>query len=138
MAEPKPLTRAQLEAQLAELQARLAEANGRLRGHEEARRQAAREMDDLKERLASSEAENQRMRGYIARVQEDDVVREELVPTGDPAGEQRLVPKRQPTEFFAPSPYQQREEAGRGYGGHMMAAERREKPRHWVTYGRSC
>jgi hypothetical protein len=45
------------------------------------------------------------MRGYLKRVQEDDVVREELVPIGDPQGEQQLVPKRKPTPFMAPTPY---------------------------------
>ena len=34
---------------------------------------------DLKERLANANRSGQFMRGYIARIQEDDVVREELV-----------------------------------------------------------
>jgi hypothetical protein len=61
-------------------------------------------LDEVKERLAFAEAENQRMRGYLERVQEDDVVREELVTVGEPDGEQRMVPKRKPT-VFAPQSY---------------------------------
>src|SRR5258708_40257631 len=57
---------------------------------------------DLKKRLYDSELENQRLRGYVQRVQEDDTVREELVVTGDPDGERAMVPKRKSTVFFPP------------------------------------
>lgn len=99
-----------------------------------------KKLDDTKERLAFAESENQRMRGYVERVQEDDVVREELVTTGSPHGEQRLVPKRKPT-IFAPQVYA-------SVGGRVGYAESKnyadggindflrgtDKPRHWVTY----
>lgn len=87
---------------------------------------------DLKERLFNAETDNQRLRGYIARVQEDDTVREELVATGDPAGEQRLVPKRKSILFEAPDNY------GRpGVDHHNLRgydADRVHPKRHWVTY----
>ena len=89
-------------------------------------------IDDLKERLANAESENQRMRGYLARVQEDDIVREELIAVGDPSGETRLVPKRKPTVFHQPSSYRDQ-----GCDSAMMAYDRgatRAAPKHWVTY----
>src|SRR3972149_7833028 len=61
------------------------------------------QFDDLKERLLTAEAENQRMRGYIQRVQEDDIVREELVQIGDPEGATQLVSKRKMTQFSEPN-----------------------------------
>jgi chromosome segregation ATPase len=64
-----------------------------------------KQFDDLKQRLHAAEMENQRLRGYVARVQEDDVVREELVVTGDPDGERQMVPKRKPMHFERPSDF---------------------------------
>jgi hypothetical protein len=133
----KPKTRAQLELELAKLREEyetLREAHQvcRVARQREADVAAQKhsEMDDLKTRLANSEAETQRMRGYIARVQEDDVVREDLVKVGDPDGEHQLVPKRKATAFRQPDPYD---------AGVMMAAtdyghRPRSNPRHWVTY----
>jgi chromosome segregation ATPase len=81
---------------------------------------------DLKKRLHDAEVENARLNGYLARVREDDAVREELVTVGEPGGEQRLVPKRryeplasppEPIEFL-------RDQYGRS----------REKPKHWIEY----
>lgn len=90
---------------------------------------------ELKERLAIAEAENQRMHGYIQRVQEDDVVREELVKVGDPEGEQQLVPKRKRTQFYGIQV---------ALSGGKMATDRiscepfngrnTNKPKHWVNY----
>lgn len=96
-------------------------------------KQKQKQFDDLKERLSNSESENQRMRGYISRVQEDDVVREELVTTGDLEGEKHLVPKRKPTSFVEPRAYSNTGETDgaylRGYND-----EPRRKSKHWVTY----
>ena len=95
------------------------------------------QIDDLKARLATAEAENQRMRGYIQRVQEDDVVREDLVPVGDPDGETHLVPKRKPTSFHAPVPMSAAGEIDAGTRSFMYSDREREPPRkakHWVTY----
>lgn len=91
-------------------------------------------LDEIKERLAFALAQNQRMSGYLERVQEDDVVREELVTTGSPEGEQRLVPKRKPT-IFAPQMYHAVSH-NLAHGEVSFACSGREKnpPRHWVTY----
>lgn len=91
------------------------------------------EFGDLKERLQTAEAENQRMRGYIQRVQEDDLEASEIVTTGDPHGEEVLVPKRRPTRFGTPSGYGTpgyTEDRGFGHSLHSSA-----RPRHWIRYG---
>lgn len=96
-------------------------------------KQKQKQFDDLKERLSNSESENQRMRGYISRVQEDDVVREELVATGDPDGEKVLVPKRKPTQFNQPNQSSNTGEFDENFT-YRTDGERRRKPKHWVTY----
>lgn len=86
---------------------------------------------DLKKRLHRSEMEVARLNGYLARVREDDTVREELVTTGDIEGGQRLVPKRK-HEFLGNS-----EECGGTLAGAMQYdnyGSRREKPKHWIEY----
>lgn len=88
---------------------------------------------DLKIRLHAAEKANQYMRGYIARVQEDDVVREELVTVGDPAGEQHLRPKRKPTEFQTPDDFRMPAHTD-NYGRFLNDSDRRGKARHWITY----
>lgn len=50
---------------------------------------------DLKERLLNAETELSRLRGYLARVHEDDVVRDGMVEIEDSNGK-RQVPRRQP------------------------------------------
>lgn len=137
----KPRTRAALEAQVAELNEKLHllervlhAKTGELDNATAREKTAGDRLNDLKTRLATSEADNQRMRGYIARVQEDDVVREELVSIGEPDGEQQLVPKRKPTPFSEPNAYSAMGECvteGRMYHGDQS---QRRKPKHWVTY----
>lgn len=138
-AKPKRKTRGELNAEIAQLNTEVASfgaeraaLNARLRGWEEAQKAARKDLDELKHRLAIAESESQRMRGYISRVHEDDVVREELVPIGDPAGEHQLVPKRKLTPFTAPDPYSRSATDACGY----MSVDRpnRPRPRHWVTY----
>lgn len=84
----------------------------------------------------TAESTNQRMRGYIDRVQEDDVVREELVAVGDPNGEQSLMPKRKPKMFVEPIPFMNSQ------GDEMATMSRyshgygeRPRPKHWIRYG---
>lgn len=136
---------------IAQLQAALATERDKVRTlesrmyHNNQERQAADQravemrglLDDVKERLAFSEAEVQRMGGYISRVQEDDVVRDPLVQVGDPDGEQQLVPKRRPTHFH------HLQSCGEGgHKSHAMeflasagcATDRPQRPRHWVRY----
>jgi hypothetical protein len=139
MAAPKRKTRAQLEADLADTAACLTtmreERNAAAYHAEELRKK----LDEVKERLAFAERENQRMRGYLERVQEDDVVREELIATGEPDGGQRLVPKRKPT-IFAPQMCTSAPEDAHGiinraaeWSGRSNPRPR-PKPRDWVTY----
>lgn len=90
------------------------------------------QFDDLKTRLHAAETSNGFMRGYLARTQEDDAVREELVTVGDPDGEQHLVPKRKPTAFPRPSDYTHPYPPD-NYDKHATARERRP-PKHWITY----
>lgn len=86
------------------------------------------QFNDLKTRLAQSEMENARLRGYIQRVQEDDVVREELVTTGDPEGQRQLVPKRKSTVFTQPDQFMHSRDEG------LYSYRDRPQPKHWVTY----
>jgi hypothetical protein len=95
--------------------------------------QTRKQFDDLKSRLYDAEMENQRLRGYVQRVQEDDTVREELVATGDPNGEQTMVPKRKSTVFFPPHPTTNFADVADSstYSGYSRD---RPKPKHWVNY----
>jgi hypothetical protein len=100
---------------------------------EKSAKEALQHFGDLKQRLNAAEMENQRLRGYLARVQEDDVVREELVATGDPDGERTMVPKRKPTIFERPRDYtdfHERNTMGMTYSG----SRDRPKPKHWINY----
>lgn len=118
------------EEEVRVLRDRVAKANDRAAVAEAGQKETLLEFDDLKAKLAASEAENARMRGYIQRVQEDDVVREPLIDTGDPDGEMTKVPKRTPTTFFAGGSYAPQE-------GSSLYTENRTRPRkHWVNYGR--
>ena len=138
----KPQTRAQLEAQVGDLLGLVKTWEESYRALErkfaetEKREKETRaQFDDLKTRLVTAEADNQRMRGYITRVQEDDVVREELVTVGDPGGEQRLVPKRKPEPFHQPSPYSViASECNAGPSYVDRYTRERTPPKHWITY----
>lgn len=88
-------------------------------------------IDDLKQRLQRAEDDNNRMRGYIDRVQEDDVAREELVTIGDPHGQQQLVPKRKPKQFTTPNEDRRDTALETIYPTWRRESEQRK---HWVTY----
>jgi hypothetical protein len=100
---------------------------------EKAAEAGRKDRDDLKERLAKSENSNQFMRGYVARAQEDDVAREELVSVGDPDGHRQLMPKRKHVEFPADNPYQQ-PEVPTTWSAMAHHHDERPRSRHWVTY----
>jgi hypothetical protein len=124
-------TRAALEQELEDYRNRYRAEREAREAAERSLKQSREHFDDLKTRLHAAETANQFMRGYLSRVQEDDVVREELVTTGEPNGEQRLVPKRKPTEFERPqdfTEFRRRDEFG------YMAERDRPKPKHWITY----
>lgn len=131
-------TKAIVEAELQEERKRNVELRNdrdRLRDdvrfHKDAQEAGARDFGDLKQRLHAAEMENQRMRGYIARVQEDDTVREDLVTIGEPGGEQQMVPKRKATEFHRPSDFTNPQyDSDRG----IYNTRDQRKPRHWLTY----
>jgi hypothetical protein len=94
------------------------------------------QVERLKERMVRVERENERMRGYIERVQEDDVVREELIRTGDPAGVEDLEPKRKHTSF--PSLDCPTLSVGEYRGIDIHDHQRPpSRPIHWVRYGRA-
>lgn len=105
----------------------------------EAREKETRnQFNDLKWRLHDAEVLNAQLHGYLMRIQEDDVVREELVTVGDPEGEQRMKPKRQHTDF--PRFQQHRPDDTPSRQDYMRYArsaeeERPRKPKHWITYG---
>lgn len=94
--------------------------------------QARADFADLKRRLLAADSANQFMRGYLARVAEDDTVREELLTVGDPNGEQRLVPKRKPTSFPRPSDFTEPVDLDRNR--RYFNEGDRPKPRHWIIY----
>lgn len=80
---------------------------------------------DLKERLSNAEAETARLNGYLARVHEDDVVRDGMVEIEDEEGK-RQVPKRPPPMMRAywPGPVNTDTDM---YG-------RLKKQTHWTNY----
>lgn len=137
-----PSIRQQLEValkEIEELKASVNSAQERMYQERDAKTAAVKQrdetraqFDDLKKRLHESEMENQRLRGYIQRVQEDDVVREDLVAVGDPDGEMRQVPKRKSTVFAQPVQYTDFDPGFVGYSGYHNRD--RPKPKHWIEY----
>lgn len=109
------------------------EARRRAEDAEKARNEAQLGFFDLKRRLHNALLCNERMRGYLNRVHEDDQVREELITTGEPEGEMRLVPKRKFTEFPEPEnaysdTMSKSEQFNMGY------SERQQQRKHWLAY----
>ena len=97
----KPAAKAALDAaKVIELTADVEEARSLVR--QQSQRASAAEAEvkttreqfaDLKERLFNADAELARLNGYLARVHEDDVVRDGLVEIDDDRGK-RMVPRR--------------------------------------------
>lgn len=126
-----------LQAQIADLTARLDKRGELLRSAndgqitaQEREKEAREQFADLKKRLHTSEMEVARINGYLARVREDDTVREDLVTVGEPGGEQRMVPKRKPEYLGNREPDYSLAECMTtdGYG------RDRKKPKHWIEY----
>ena len=126
---PKP-TYAELEKSLASCRQDLQIA----RAAEAKLRNDMGDWADLKIRLLAAERSNEYLRGYVARVQEDDIVREELVTVGDPEGERHLKPKRTSTTFTRPDDFTMPAHTNE-YGRYIDDNERRRKAKHWITYG---
>jgi len=105
---------------------------GEKRQAEETAKAIRAKFADLKQRLQTAESENQRMRGYLARVQEDDVVREELLTVGEPEGEQYLRPKRKHASFDPPNDFTEFKAPDNGlYSYHDR---RKAERKHWIIY----
>lgn len=88
---------------------------------------------DLKERLFNTQMVLERLRGYVDRVQEDDIVREELLTVGEPGGEERLVPKRRHmAQQYLVHPSHV---GGEDFYREMSSSNRpHQKPKHWINY----
>jgi chromosome segregation ATPase len=97
---------------------------------------------DLKERLHKAEIDNERLRGYIERVLEDDVVNEDLIKVGEPDGAERFVPKRiskilQRVPRMSQVDLDSIEHHIRTSGHIGYADEAPKRPQHWIRYGDS-
>lgn len=122
---------------ISKLNESLGEWQERARAAEKKRDEAFFDMLDLKQRLLSSERSAEFMRGYLARVVEDDTVREDLVATGDPEAPS-LQPKRKPFTETGLSRFPRQEDfsypRNRDPDIGYAAENRAKKPRHWITY----
>jgi predicted nucleic acid-binding Zn-ribbon protein len=83
------------------------------------------QFEDLKKRLLEAETEQARLRGYLSRVHEDDIVRDGMVEIEDSQGK-RMVPKRTPP--LLSNVY---DSYDTGLGG---LAYSNEKKTHWTSY----
>ena len=84
------------------------------------------QFDDLKQRILSLETDNARLNGYVARVHEDDIVRDGMIEIEDQNGK-RLVPKR--PKPLVPS---YTEVYNAAYDGVLPYGN--EKKTHWTSY----
>ncbi|NWG25672.1 MAG: hypothetical protein HXY30_14870 [Pseudorhodoplanes sp.] len=134
----KPRTRDALEADLNMCCALYADLERQLRGKENEIKEMRGRIDTLKTRLADAEFQNARMRGYIEREQEDDVVREELLTVTDamgPPGATTLVPKRKPARFDIPPLLVANQDAVEArYASNLHRPPPPPPPVPWVTY----
>lgn len=105
------------------------EASARTNAQADAKAARA-EHDDLKKRLLNSELECARLRGYMERVREDDLVADPLVEVEDQNGK-RMVSKRYPSL----TPVYTGADIGSDFAAtYDEYGRKREKPKHWVTY----
>lgn len=96
---------------------------------------------DLKGRILYMGKVIAELRGYITRVREDDVVREDLIPVGDPEGQHRLVPKRKHVDLPDAAPDELRSQDDHAAAGmakimhHYDEGEReRRRSSKWIEY----
>lgn len=92
----------------------------------QAEKKTREQFDDLKQRLLSLETDNARLNGYVARVHEDDIVRDGMIEIEDGQGK-RLVPKR--PNPMTPNSFTQYEQ----FNG-LMPTVYGEKKTHWTSY----
>lgn len=98
-----------------------------------ARDETRKQFDDLKQRLRDSELELARLQGYLARVHEDDTVREELITAGEPGGQENLVPKRKHASLANYNFDATRLDNSHSFES-LTYGEERRRPKHWVNY----
>jgi chromosome segregation ATPase len=125
---------AEIDSMIEEIESTNAERNDAVANLELARKETAQtrvQVAELKERLVRAELNVHWLRGYVARVREDDVASEELVTTGN-EDELTLVPKRK----FEPLPRDYHDADQRG--GDSVYVSRTQSPppkrKHWVNY----
>lgn len=125
---------------IAELEAEIASVRGmkddycerwradqkRAQAAEESLKESRSHFADLKEQLHNAETETSRLNGYLARVHEDDIVRDGLVEIEDGDGK-RSVPRRPPPLQAAETRVTSHFDAMRPYGGE-------KKRTHWTSY----
>lgn len=85
------------------------------------------QFDDLKQRLLSLETDNARLNGYVARVHEDDIVRDGMIEIEDQNGK-RLIPKR--PNPLTPNSFTQYEQ----FSAPNYLPYGNEKKTHWTSY----
>lgn len=102
------------------------EARTRAEAADKALKESRDHFADLKERLSSADAETARLRGYLERVHEDDIVRDGFVEIEDREGK-RSVPKRPPPQQLVMSTNLSPDFTTDEYG-------RRKKRVHWTSY----
>ena len=130
-----PADAADLGKQLVELRDSYTAALDRLRSERERRdtaeaqvKETREQFGDLKERLLNAEAALSRLNGYLARVHEDDVVRDGMIEIEDDRGK-RMVPRRPPP--MRAVHYHE----GPAMGNSAFANDYSGKPRtHWTDY----
>ncbi len=83
---------------------------------------------DLKLKLLDSEREVSNLRGYLARVHEDDIVRDGMIEIEDANGK-RMIPKRPPPlQSYSPPMTEQYGRPAGLYAGMELARK------HWTDY----
>lgn len=122
-----------LQTELADARTRIETQRSCVRESNEAKNEAEAALKesrehfvDLKERLANAEAEIARLRGYLDRVHEDDIVRDGMVEIEDANGK-RQVPKR-------PPPMQAMRQPITRHDLYDDLSGNRKKRTHWTNY----
>lgn len=100
----------------------------------EARDKTQAQFAELKARLFAAEGENRELRGYIARVREDDSVRDGVQIITDEIP--RAVPRRMPApQIHSPLRGYQNGDAAAPMTAREIIAGAEQQPRHWTSYG---
>jgi len=123
-----------LEMEIEDLRAKGRQARDIAEEAKKEKNEAQMQFADLKRRLHNAEILISKYQGYFLRVQEDDIVREELIETGDPDGERTLRPKRKHIDFNRDLEYPYMEMRPQSEMQYMPSEERRRHTKHWINY----